>query len=73
MCHCILNGVKPLCDERVAAESTAIAGAAYLSQLRGRAPVRLDDLKAFAREKEKQYGDEASDVLLDELSKGVAR
>lgn len=73
MCQCILRGAKPQCNERVAADSMAIAGAAYLSQVRGRAPVTIEEFKAHARQLQSEHGDGATDALLDEALNGIAR
>jgi predicted dehydrogenase len=73
MCQCILQGHKPQCDERIGAESMAIAGAAYLSQQRGRVPVSIEEFKEYAKDLEAKHGDQAAEVLLDEAMKGVSR
>lgn len=71
ICHCIRHGVKPLCDERVASESMALLGAAYLSQARGMAAVTLDEFKGFAHDIQRKEGARASEVLLQEMLAGV--
>ncbi len=73
MCKCVLNRVKPLCNERVGAETTAIVQAAYLSQKRGRKPVTLEEFKNYALKVRDREGDRAPDILLRELLKGVQR
>ena len=73
MCHCILNDIKPQCDENVGADSMAIMGAAYLSQSRGRVAVSLDEFKAYARDLEAKHGENASEVMIEEALKGLAR
>lgn len=73
MCHCIRHGTRPQCDERIAAESMAIAGAAYLSEMRGRVAVALDEFKAYAEQLVAAHGDKASDALLDACLGSVDR
>ncbi len=73
MCNCILNGVKPLCDEKIGAETTAIVQSAYLSQKKGKRPVTLEEFKKYAEEIREREGRNASDVLLKELLKGISR
>jgi len=73
MCNCVLNGVKPICDEHIGAETTAIVQAAYLSQKRGMKPVTLDEFKRYAKRIKEKEGKRAPEVLLKELLKGIAR
>jgi len=73
MCNCVLNGTKPLCDEHIGAETTAIVQSAYLSQKKGKKPVTLDEFKRYALEIKEKEGKNAPDVLLKELLKGIAR
>ena len=73
MCHCILNGIKPPCDENVGADTMAIMGAAYLSEAHGRVAVSLEEFKAYARDLEAQHGENASEVMIEEALKGIAR
>ena len=73
MCNCVLNGVKPLCDERVGAETTAIVQTAYLSQKLGRKPVTLEEFKSYAEKIREREGERAPEVLLKDLISGVAR
>jgi len=73
MCNCILNGVKPLCDEKIGAETTAIVQSAYLSQRKGKRPVTLDEFKEYAKKIREKEGKRASNVLLKELLKGIKR
>jgi len=73
MCSCILNGVKPICDEHIGAETTAIVQAAYLSQKKGMKPVTLDEFKRYAKRIREREGKRAPEVLLRELLKGIGR
>ncbi|MEM3815925.1 MAG: Gfo/Idh/MocA family oxidoreductase [Candidatus Bathyarchaeia archaeon] len=72
-CNCVLNNVRPICDERIGAETTAIVQAAYLSQKKGKKPVTINEFKEYALKIREREGDKASDVLLKELIKGIAR
>jgi len=71
MCNCIINKVEPLCNEKIGAETTAIVGAAYLSQKRGKKAVTLDEFKEYALKIREKEGERAPEVLLKELLKGV--
>jgi len=73
MCNCVLNGAKPLCNEYIGAETTAIVQSAYLSQKKGKKPVTLDEFKKYAEKIREKEGKKASDVLLKELLKGINR
>jgi predicted dehydrogenase len=64
MCRCILDGARPICDERVGAETQAIIGAAYLSEMRGRYAVGLDEFKQWALELQAAHGEDASDEMI---------
>lgn len=50
MCNCILNNTRPFCDEKIGATSTALVGAAYLSQIKGMRPVTLKEFEDYALE-----------------------
>ncbi len=71
MCNCVLNKVEPLCNEKIGAETTAIVGAAYLSQKRGRKAVTLEEFKEYALKIREKEGEKAPEVLLKELLKGI--
>jgi len=73
MCNCVLENVKPLCDEKIGAETTAIIGAAYLSQKKGKKAVTLDEFKEYALKIREKEGERAPEVLLKELLKGIQR
>jgi len=73
MCNCVLSGTKPLCDEYIGAETTAIVQSAYLSQKKGKKPVTLKEFKRYAQKIREKEGKNASDVLLKELLKGINR
>ncbi|HIE13851.1 TPA: Gfo/Idh/MocA family oxidoreductase, partial [Candidatus Bathyarchaeota archaeon] len=59
MCNCVLNNVKPICDERVGAETTAIVQAAYLSQKLGKRPVTLDEFRNYVFKIRDEEGERA--------------
>lgn len=71
MCNCILNNTRPICDENIGAETTAIVQAAYLSQKKGKKPVTLNEFKRYALKIRDKEGANAPDILLRELLKGV--
>jgi len=73
MCNCVLSKTKPLCDEYIGAETTAIVQSAYLSQRKGKRPVTLDEFKEYAKKIREKEGKRASNVLLKELLKGIKR
>jgi len=73
MCNCVLNKVKPLCDENIGAETTAIVQAAYLSQKRGKKPVTLQEFKKYALEIREKEGKNAPNTLLKELLNGIKK
>ena len=73
MCNCVLSNTRPLCDEHIGAETTAIVQSAYLSQKRGKKPVTLDEFKKYAQKIREKEGKKASDVLLKDLLKGIGR
>jgi predicted dehydrogenase len=71
MCNCVLSKVKPLCNEKIGADTTAIVGAAYLSQRKGKKAVTLDEFKGYALKIREREGERAPEVLLKELLKGI--
>jgi predicted dehydrogenase len=71
MCNCVLNGTKPICDEKIGAETTAIVQSAYLSQKKGKKPVTLEEFKKYAQKIREKEGKNAPEVLLKELLKGI--
>lgn len=71
MCNCILDQTNPLCDERIGAETIAIVQSAYLSQIRGKRPVRLSEFKKYALELREKEGKKASEIMLKELMRGI--
>jgi predicted dehydrogenase len=73
MCNCILNKVEPLCNEKIGADTTAIVGAAYISQRKGKKAVTLDEFKEYALKIREKEGERAPEVLLKELLKGIQR
>jgi predicted dehydrogenase len=73
MCNCVLNGTKPICDEKIGTETTAIVQSAYLSQKKGKKPVTLEEFKKYAQKIREKEGKNAPEVLLKELLKGIRR
>jgi predicted dehydrogenase len=65
---CIIGGTRPSCDERIGAESLAIAGAAYLSEIRGRQPVSVEEFKQYALQIKQREGSNATEALIRELT-----
>lgn len=64
MCRCILDGARPICDERVGALTQAIIGAGYLSEMRGRRAVSLSEFQQWALGIEAEHGEGASDEMI---------
>ena len=73
MCNCVLNNVRPLCNERIGTETTAVVQAAYLSQKKGKRPVTLQEFKKYALKIRDKEGKNAPDVLMKELLKSIKR
>ena len=71
MCNSVLNNVKPLCDERIGTETTAVVQAAYLSQKKGKRPVTLQEFKKYALKIKDKEGKNAPEVLMKELLKSI--
>jgi len=66
---CIVGGIKPSCNEKIGAESLAIVDTAYLSEIKGRKPVSLEEFKKYALEIKEREGEKAFEVLVEELAK----
>jgi predicted dehydrogenase len=73
MCNSIINRTRPLCDENIGAETTAIVQSAYLSQIKGKRPVTIDEFKKYALRIKEEKGKNASNILLKELMKGIKK
>ena len=73
MCNCVLNGARPICDEKIGTETTAIVQSAYLSQKKGRKPVTLEEFKKYAQKIKEKEGKNAAEALMKDLLKGIAR
>jgi len=73
MCNCVLKKTKPICDEKIGTETTAIVQSAYLSQKKGMKPVTLDEFKKYAATIKTKEGKNAPDVLMKELLKSIKR
>jgi predicted dehydrogenase len=71
MCNCVISGVRPVCDENIGAETTAIVQAAYLSQKRGKKAVTLDEFKKYASTLREKEGKDAPKVLLKEMLEAI--
>lgn len=71
MIECVLQNRKPICDHIVGAETQAITGAAYLSQLEGMRKVTLDEYKEWANTIKKKAKKNASEVLIREQLKAL--
>lgn len=77
MVECVLNDAPPICSAQFGAECSAIVGASYLSEMRGRTAVTPDEFKKFARKigdkhpnDPKAADDELVDTLLSAVRKG---
>lgn len=73
MCNCILANARPICDENIGAETTAVVQAAYLSQKKGKKTVSLEEFKRYAMKIREREGERASEVLLKDLVKGIGK
>jgi len=65
--ECVRKGVRSLSDEHFGAECSAIVGAAYLSQKRGKRAVTLAEFKRFANDIARRYPDSADMELVSRL------
>ncbi|GIV15915.1 MAG: 1-carboxy-3-chloro-3,4-dihydroxycyclo hexa-1,5-diene dehydrogenase [Armatimonadota bacterium] len=67
MVECVRKGVRSISDEHFGAECSAIVGAAYLSQKRGKRAVTLTEFKRFANDIYRRYPDSADTELISRL------
>ncbi len=69
--NCVKYREKSITDEIVGSETMAIIGAAYLSELRGRKLIGLEEFKEYANKylKEASSYKEAADMLIKDLMK----
>lgn len=67
MVNCVLRGTRSISDDRFGAECSAIVGAAYLSQKRGKRAVTLEQFKRFARDIARRTPDSADEELINRL------
>lgn len=67
MIECVRKRVRSISDERFGAECSAVVGAAYLSQRRGKKAVSLPAFKRFAREIARRFPDSADEELIRQL------
>lgn len=68
ICRCVQDGTKPVYDVVRASEAMAVIGAAYLSEMRGRKAVSLDEFKDYALKLKETEGDDASGVFIQRLT-----
>ena len=74
MVECIRIGQQSLMTAEFGADCSAIVGASYLSEMRGKKPVHLDEFKAFANEIAGRYPNDpvsADNALVDALLSAV--
>ena len=74
MVVCIRIGQQSLMTAEFGADCSAIVGASYLSEMRGKKPVHLDEFKAFANEIAGRYPNDpvsADNALVDALLSAV--
>lgn len=67
MVECVQKGTRSLSDEVFGAECSAIVGAAYLSQKRGKKAISLAEFKRFAQDIERRFPDSADAELISRL------
>ncbi|MGQ9736544.1 MAG: Gfo/Idh/MocA family protein [Armatimonadota bacterium] len=67
MVECVRKGVRPISDENFGAECSAIVGAAYLSQKRGKRAITLAEFKRFANDIARRYPDTADAEMIARL------
>lgn len=67
MLNCIKENARPLCDEKIAAESIAALNACYLSEAKGRTAIYLNEFKEMALKIMKEKGEKAYESLLKTL------
>ncbi|MCD4669616.1 MAG: hypothetical protein K8S14_04150, partial [Actinomycetia bacterium] len=65
----IRENKKPLCDEKIAAESLAIAQSAYLSEAKGRKAISINEFKEYA----KKFKGDPDSFLQELLEKGIRK
>lgn len=74
MAECIKANEQSIMTAEFGADCSAIVGASYLSEKRGKAPVHLDEFKAFAWEIASRYPNDATgadNALVDALLSAV--
>jgi predicted dehydrogenase/phage shock protein A len=74
--ECVRHGVPSICTAEFGADNSAIVGASYLSEKRGKQPVHIEEFKAFAREIAAKYPNDptgADNALVDALLAALAR
>lgn len=67
MVECVRRGVRSISDENFGAECSAIVGAAYPSQKRGKCTVTLAKFKRFANNIARRYPGSADAELIARL------
>lgn len=76
MVQCVRSGTPPISDARFGADCSAVVGAAYLSEKKGRAAVSIEEFRAFARSIAQRYPNDtqaADDALVEELLSAVRK
>jgi len=73
MCRCVQTGAKPIYDATRASEAMAALGAGYLSELRGRRAVTLDEFKDYSLKLQEQEGDRATDAFIEQMAEHLTR
>ena len=74
--ECVRNNAPSICGARFGAECSAIVGASYLSQSRGKQAVHVDEFKRFAQKIAAQYPNDpttADNALVDTLLSAVRK
>jgi len=71
MCNCVIDRVRPICDEKIGAETTAIVQSAYLSQKKGKKAITLEEFKRYALRLREKAGKDAPNLLLKEMLKAI--
>ena len=74
MVECVRTNTPSICTAAFGADNSAIVGAAYLSEKKGKKPVSIEEFKAFARDIAARYPNDpqgADDALVDALLSAV--
>ena len=74
--NCVKHNTPSICDAKFGAECSAIVGASYLSEQRGRKAVHVEEFKQFARDLAAKYPNDpagADNALVDALLAAVRK